>query len=373
MSSTWIKIVSCIAIHIIVPTFAVTSGLPLGNYALPKTEKSMCGLDFAEYRHQWDDEDTNNINSHSSSYYKLLSGHQDSGHTRQDYCQRKYSGGDSTQNLAQWPAGKYCIIKKQGTGCPNGFQSGRLYMDTQDDTKSKEPGFWRYTYNSDVPQTDGLEYGPSPVVNAPYGGTGAAMDFCCREDGDVNRAINVVKTWSRAPSEFALYPKVSTCQKINGYTSTMVWRFQDNEDDNNHNERYSSGSLPYGEFNRNTKIYICHYRLMQPVNGRWRKGKAGATCDQTCNAIGMRCDADIQSKVRSCADVAAAASEAGVTCAGHSSCYGRTDRDRAYAGTPFISERNGLCYFLSDGAQSVCNSNQDTRANPEHQPLCYCV
>merc|ERR1712048_184826 len=107
--------------------------------------------------------------------------------------------------------------------------------------------------------------------------------------------------------------------------------------------------------------------------GLWRKGKAGATCDQTCNAIGRQCDSSTQSTIRSCDDIAAAASEAGVTCAGHSSCYGRTDRDRAYAGTPFISERNGLCYFLSDGAQSVCNSNHDTRANPEHQPLCYCV
>merc|ERR1719464_1536741 len=102
--------------------------------------------------HQWDDEDDGNINSHSSSYYKLLNGHQDSGHTRQHYCQRKYSGGDSSQNLAQWPAGKYCVLKKQGNGCPNGFQSGRLYMDTQDDTHSEE--YWscegRVNCNNDV-------------------------------------------------------------------------------------------------------------------------------------------------------------------------------------------------------------------------------
>merc|ERR1712190_102468 len=113
----------------------------------------------------------------------------------------------------------------------------------------------------------------------------------------------------------------------------------------------------------------CQKRL-----GLWRKGKAGATCDQTCNAISRRCDSDIQTTVQSCADIALAAREAGVTCAAHSSCYGANAyRDRAYAGTPFISEQNGFCYFLSDGAQSVCNSNQDPRANPEHQPLCYCV
>merc|ERR1712241_512922 len=101
--------------------------------------------------------------------------------------------------------------------------------------------------------------------------------------------------------------------------------------------------------------------------GLWRKGKAGATCDQTCNAIGRQCDSDTQSTIRSCDDIAAAASEAGVSCAHHSSCFGRTDRDRAYAGTPFISQQNGLCYFLGDGARSVCNSN----AGEYHEPLCY--
>jgi len=103
--------------------------------------------------------------------------------------------------------------------------------------------------------------------------------------------------------------------------------------------------------------------------GLWRKGKAGATCDQTCNAIGRKCDADTQSRIRSCEDIAAAASQAGVSCAHHSGCFGRTDRDRAYAGTPFISAQSGLCYFMSDGAQSVCNSNVVSH----HEPLCYCV
>jgi len=103
--------------------------------------------------------------------------------------------------------------------------------------------------------------------------------------------------------------------------------------------------------------------------GLWRKGKAGATCDQTCNAIGRQCDSEMQSTIRSCEDIAAAASKAGVSCAHHSSCYGRTDRDISYAGAPFISAQSGLCYFLSDGAQSVCNSN----AVSHHEPLCYCL
>jgi len=103
--------------------------------------------------------------------------------------------------------------------------------------------------------------------------------------------------------------------------------------------------------------------------GLWRKGKAGATCDQTCNAIGRKCDSEMQSTIRSCEDIAAAASKAGVSCAHHSSCYGRTDRDISYAGAPFISAQSGLCYFLSDGAQSVCNSN----AVSHHEPLCYCL
>jgi len=103
--------------------------------------------------------------------------------------------------------------------------------------------------------------------------------------------------------------------------------------------------------------------------GLWRKGKAGATCDQTCNAIGRQCDSEMQSTIRSCEGIADAASKAGVSCAHHSSCYGRTDRDISYAGSPFISAQSGLCYFLSDGAQSVCNSN----AVSHHEPLCYCV
>jgi len=367
MSSTWIQIVSCISIHIIAPSFAVTTGLPLGNYALPKTEKSLCADEFAEYYGVWDDENDDNKNSHSSSYYQLLSGHMNDFETRQNYCQRKYSGGDSSQNFAQWPAGNYCIIKKQGTSCPNGFQSGRLYMDTEDDRNKDGAGEPWAKWEGES------KYGRSPVVKSPYGGTGLAIDFCCRQDGDVNRAIDVVKTWSNAPSEFALYPKVSTCQNINGYTSTMVWRYQDNEDDDNHNERYTSparySTLPFGEFDRNTKIYICYYRLNQPVNKQWRKGKAGATCDQTCNDIGLKCDSSMQSNVRSCGDISRAASAAGVRCAHHSWCFGRTDRDRAYAGAPFISAQNGFCYFLSDGAQSVCNSN----AGVYHEPLCYCV
>merc|ERR1712154_548635 len=51
-------------------------------------------------------------------------------------------------------------------------------------------------------------------------------------------------------------------------------------------------------------------------SSQWRKGVAGATCDETCGAIGMRCDSSTQSTIRSCEDIAAVASQVGESCVG---------------------------------------------------------
>merc|ERR1712154_472717 len=99
-------------------------------------------------------------------------------------------------------------------------------------------------------------------------------------------------------------------------------------------------------------------------SSQWRKGVAGATCDETCGAIEMRCDSSTQSTIRSCEDVAAVASQVGESCVG---C--KNIRHKAYAGTPFISAKDGGCWFLTEGAQSVCDDN----AIGHHEPLSCCV
>lgn len=94
-----------------------------------------------------------------------------------------------------------------------------------------------------------------------------------------------------------------------------------------------------------------------PSDG-WTMGAKGATCDDTCQSKGLRCDADKQSTITSASAIKNAFAEAGHDCQGY---IGHRD----YAGAPFTNDNH--CYYLTPGAKSVCNDAKDWTI-----PLCYC-
>lgn len=99
------------------------------------------------------------------------------------------------ENSLDWPAGAYCLFKKGD--CPNGFDTGSYYVDD-------EFFFNRDSFTGVLP--DG-EYSSK-----------TKYQFCCRDDGSVNKPIFV-------PTErpFLLMPLGPACQNVDGMNSTLHW------------------------------------------------------------------------------------------------------------------------------------------------------
>merc|ERR1719461_186397 len=87
-------------------------------------------------------------------------------------------------------------------------------------------------------------------------------------------------------------------------------------------------------------------------NDGWHLSKKGASCDATCQAVGLHCDADKQSELTSCATVKSAFAEAGWDC-DEMDYPCREGIDSFYlAGTPFFNHNR--CYYLEPGTRSTC-------------------
>jgi len=101
----------------------------------------------------------------------------------------------------------------------------------------------------------------------------------------------------------------------------------------------------------------------------WVRGKQGATCDATCNPLGLSCSSEEQTQIDSPTKVVEAFKKSGYTCKSSGA-----DMKRAYAGSPH-EKNDGACYYFGnvdlDGEldKSSCTLN----SYKWHHLLCACV
>ena len=95
----------------------------------------------------------------------------------------------------------------------------------------------------------------------------------------------------------------------------------------------------------------------------WILGENGETCQSVCNKTGRTCNQIEQSKITTSELLKKAMLKAGHICSFHPAA-----EHRDYPGTPFISSKNNVCTYLTNGSTSVCDSN----SYGHHRALCYC-
>ena len=126
--------------------------------------------------------------------------------------------------------------------------------------------------------------------------------------------------------------------------------------------RLSSTSNNSGNYGDALQLLQCYAR----TTIHWVKGHEGATCDETCARLDLKCDVDEQAAIDTYAKLNLAFLRAGYQC---KSMGG----GKNYAESPFSTGvLNGDCYysnFSSGGNKPNCSRNQ----NPNHSPLCACV
>ena len=113
--------------------------------------------------------------------------------------------------------------------------------------------------------------------------------------------------------------------------------------------------------------------LFFAVDNGWRKGNAGQTCNEVCEAIGMACDSNKQSSITSRSKMQAA-----LVAAGYEGCSSYRG-GRSYAGAPFIAR--GDCYSFAPNKGGYAPANEakydnsvcDRNTFSHHMPLCYCT
>ncbi|KAF7494181.1 Putative G-protein coupled receptor [Sarcoptes scabiei] len=206
---------------------------PAKNYALPMP---VSGCPFDE-QHRW----LHGIRFHAVQHDKpyddkirywsdniMLKGGATESGIEQHFCihQDFSTNASNDSNRCLWQPGKYCIIK-YGDSCPDGFQTGSI---TWFDKKLQNSSSKLYNYIN----------GTMPSGN--YTTHNTTIYFCCREDGDPTKPINLPRT-----RPFYLFQYGRICQEVSGM-SEMEHYFHYEE------EFFIPGSTPNMVFTTGQKL-----------------------------------------------------------------------------------------------------------------------
>jgi len=111
----------------------------------------------------------------------------------------------------------------------------------------------------------------------------------------------------------------------------------------------------------------------------WIKGEIGATCDDTCDPLGLSCDSEKQTEIDTFEKVVNAFKKAGYTCKDDGD---KPDQKRSFPGSPFSFGQIAFdCFYFgqhvldSDGTGTGSQSKSSCSSNkwPDIAPLCACV
>ena len=126
-----------------------------------------------------------------------------------------------------WPDGQYCLPMPSNQRCPVGWVQGSRHHDSEDYSGAGH-------YNQ--------RHGHVPHLTSF--GRNLGWAFCCKVRNPI-----VFKSWPKG--SYCIFRKGGFCPR--GFDQgSILW---DDEDDNNSNSR--SGTLPDGDYGRNTRIRFC--------------------------------------------------------------------------------------------------------------------
>ena len=166
------------------------------------------------------------------------------------YCSHTQSTGLSIP----WPAGKYCIARRNNK-CPDNFIDGSLFWD-----------------NSAVRVT--AVQNPIPDK---WARTDTGVYFCCRSDGQASKPI-----FLPAAVTFGLYPYGGPCQQV---MLTTVHEYVVKYDtDDAKDDSFCDGNHPYTESCTNDpQVHFCSYVPEHAtVNISWPYGKYSLLAGKEC-------------------------------------------------------------------------------------------
>lgn len=146
--------------------------------------------------------------------------------TAYNFCTKKKTAKDATS--LSWPAGKYCIYRKDEV-CPPGFTFGYIQYD---DLKN-----------------------PSNISGILPDGqfeSDSRFYFCCRGDGSTSSSINLPSS-----EPFIMFPSSRYCQEVTGMSSSRQFLRIKNDKELLH----TNGDIPYMtiSYTVNYKLHFCYY------------------------------------------------------------------------------------------------------------------
>ena len=238
------------------PSMIINFQWPRGQFSLLKAASGCPSGMYSGWRHQ-DNEDDNNENHWRPSDIESCIDLDVGTNLKTYYCTKRTDAGSPS-----WPSGTYCIAK-HGSDCPNGFLSGYIHWDDEDNNNDNNL--------------------MNPVPSGRYD-RNTEIDFCCRSDGNHNTPMTLPPT-----EPFALYRYEGRCQKVNGMNNPIeLFVHYDDEDSNNANR--CSGNHPGGSCIRNHELYFCYYTPLVTNKCSTSPCENGATCISTpSTCTGYRC------------------------------------------------------------------------------------
>ena len=163
---------------------------------------------------------------------------------------------NANQLSSAWPRGKYAI-PKTAKGCPRGWSTGSRYQDNED------------TRSAPIPTSTGISTRMDVWVVRNL-----RMHYC------VKTSIGSTSTTWPA-GKYCIARKGGSCPT--GFSSGSV--YWDDEDTQNVNS--FSGTLPDGDYNKNTRIYFCcrsdgstSTAITLPTTTNFYLYRYGSTCQQ---------------------------------------------------------------------------------------------
>ncbi|XP_046358660.2 uncharacterized protein LOC124136708 [Haliotis rufescens] len=207
-------------------TLQIPTTWPEGSFALPQTNDGCPGSEWKDGAFYQDTEDYHNVNTWNTTN---MSGIKKKDGYLNTYCIME----GTTARSGSWPAGTYCILRKNGV-CPGGFQEGSLLWDDENN--------YNMNHVSDQSTLPDGEFNKD-----------TKLFYCCREDASPAQEIALPTS---AP--FYLLMKTGVCQSVAGMSVTVETMFWDDEDTNNHNAR--EGSTPFQTGSpANIHLNYCYY------------------------------------------------------------------------------------------------------------------
>ncbi|KAH3877576.1 uncharacterized protein LOC127872229 [Dreissena polymorpha] len=205
---------------------------PHGTYGLMKTASGTgCPAAGATWntglRYQ-DTEDSDANSQFTSGIGTYMAGSFDRSHIQTEFCMKVHPEG--TPYDVEWPAGAYCILKKNS--CPLGFNEGSIFWDDE--------------------YFDNHNHAGGYLPDGSYGSS-TRIYYCCRNDGATSTPITLP-----IDHPFILIRYGTSCQAVNGMNLQNIFiRWYD---DDLSNDDSASGMHPYDDGgSKDHRLYFCYY------------------------------------------------------------------------------------------------------------------